>query len=374
MYSSYTFHESLSEAASNRMDMEDENGRTSSSSNKALFILFIVFQLIGLVGSILMLLTACISTMVRKRYWSWLSFVFSWVISCVSYSLLAGARIDWQPELPLCLTQAALIYTVPTLTASASLALVIQVLISVRVLAAATPTANTITSNVGGHTSLHKMWTFLLVFLPYFFGAGMFALSLVIGLRDRGTVTREPGGFYCNMMNPLPGKLSTAIVAVIMLICVCLGVAICVILRKNWRAFSSDVRAPLATVMRVLCFSAFSLLAIVLGILFFCMPRDSHGPGMEITLSLIPVAAVLIFGSQTDLIRSWKIGFHACFQSVNSGSKMLLDLTAVVTVQNHGQPQSRHRRTPHCGPRCSHLCNHSHSSQDSMISLDAALA
>ncbi|GAW03823.1 hypothetical protein LENED_005575 [Lentinula edodes] len=382
----------MTDAASNRTDLigsgsVDGNNNTAPSSSSALFILFIVFQLIGLVGSILILFTACISKLVRKRHWSWFSFVFSWIVSCVSYSLLAGAPIDWRPEYPLCLTQAALIYTVPTLTACSSLALVIQVLVSVRALAAIHINSTSITSNDGGNTSLHRLWTFLLLSIPYLSGAGMFAMSLVIGLRDRGTVRRDPGGFYCNMENPIPGKLSAAIVAVIMLICVSLGITICVILRKNWNAVRSDVQVPLATVTRVLCFSTFSVVATVLGLLFFVTPRSSHGFGLEITLSLLPVAAVVTFGSQKDLVRSWKAGFQAFFHSVQLGSKMLRSLLLLTlpggpTMENEQhhrqQDQSRSRRRPRlgrrCGPQCSHACNQSHSSQDSMISMDAALA
>ncbi|KAJ3846573.1 hypothetical protein EV368DRAFT_69804 [Lentinula lateritia] len=305
----------MADAASNRTDLigsgsVDGNNNTAPPASSAVFILFIVFQLIGLVGSILMLFTACISKIVRKRHWSWFSFVFSWIVNCVSYSLLAGAPIDWQPEYPLCLTQAALIYTVPTF-----LALVIQVLVSVRALAAIHVNPTAITYSNGGNTSLRRLWTFLLLSIPYLSGAGMFAMSLVIGLGDRETVRREPGEFYCNMKNSVPGKLSAAIVAAIMLICVSLGITICVILRKNWNAVRSDVQVPLATVTRVLCFSAFSAVATVLGLLFFITPRSSHGFGLEITLSLLPVAAVVTFGSQKDLVRSWKAGFQAFFHS-----------------------------------------------------------
>ncbi|KAH7880327.1 uncharacterized protein C8R40DRAFT_1065401 [Lentinula edodes] len=318
----------MTDAASNRTDLigsgsVDGNNNTAPSASSALFILFIVFQLIGLVGSILILFTACISKLVRKRHWSWYVIMFYMTLEleyCLLTgqtpgSLLAGAPIDWRPEYPLCLTQAALIYTVPTLTACSSLALVIQVLVSVRALAAIHINPTAITSNDGGNTSLHRLWTFLLLSIPYLSGAGMFAMSLVIGLRDRATVRREPGGFYCNMENPIPGKLSAAIVAVIMLICVSLGITICVILRKNWNAVRSDVQVPLATVTRVLCFSTFSVVATVLGLLFFVTPRSSHGFGLEITLSLLPVAAVVTFGSQKDLVRSWKAGFQAFFHS-----------------------------------------------------------
>ncbi|KAJ3991751.1 hypothetical protein F5050DRAFT_1792668 [Lentinula boryana] len=302
--------------------------------------------------------------------------------------------MNWQPDYPLCLTQAALVYTVPTLTASTSLALVIQVLISVRAFAAPNPTGEA-TSNNRRNALSHRLYTLLMIFLPYMAGAGMFAVSLVIGLKDRGTVTREPGGFYCNMLNPIPGKISAVVVAVIMLICLCLSITISIVLGRNWGVFSSDTHAPLAMVLRVLCFSAFSLVAVVLGLLFFFTPRGKHGVGLQITLAIIPVAAVIVFGSQTDHVRSWKAGVQSCFHFVQESLEKLFNLTALSDTGQDGievgvgvgggvgvgveHRESRLRRMrgrkPRCGPHCiGQTCNHSHSSQSSMISLDTALA
>lgn len=105
---------------------------TGLREHKSLFSLFIVLQLTGFTGLVIILFTASVSTLSKKRHPSWSNFIVTWIISCVSYrlvyhpslkfpsvncwfSFLAGAPITWQPEYSLCLTQAALIYTVPTL-------------------------------------------------------------------------------------------------------------------------------------------------------------------------------------------------------------------------------------------------------------------
>ncbi|KIK61433.1 hypothetical protein GYMLUDRAFT_582984 [Collybiopsis luxurians FD-317 M1] len=283
-----------------------------SSREQALYILFTVFQLAGLGGLIIIFITAWATSVVQKRHLCWSSFILSWIISSLSYSLLAGTSLDWQPGYSLCLAQAVLIYTVPTLTACTSLALVIQVLLTVR--SFTTPPM----SPLSARPSSDRLWTFMLLFVPYLLGAAMFTLSLVIGLKDHDTVTRPPGGFYCNMKDTLPGKISAIVVAAIMIICVFLGGTISIILRRHWRVFTNQSRTPLATAMRVLCFSAFSVVAIVLGIIFFFTPRSSHGPGLEIVLSLMPVAAVLVFGTQKDLIEPWKSGFQKCLRCLAS--------------------------------------------------------
>ncbi|KAF5392911.1 hypothetical protein D9757_001065 [Collybiopsis confluens] len=221
------------------------------------FTLFVTLQLIGLSGLMVMFFTACVTSIIRKRHLCWTSFILSWIVSSVSYSLLVGTSIEYQPPFALCLIQGVMIYTVPTLTACTSLSLVIQVLLTVRTFASP-PHSPSSTA-----PSSHRLSTFMLILLPYVFGAAMFTLSMVIGLKDRETVTRPPGGFYCNMKNSTPGKISAIVVAIIMLICVGLGSTISVILRRHWLIFSNQTRTPLATAMRVLCFSAFSVVSIV---------------------------------------------------------------------------------------------------------------
>jgi len=184
---------------------------------------------------------------------------------------------------------------------------------------------------------------------------------LTIGLKDKSVVVRSPGEFYCNMTNTLPGRLSAIIVTVIMIICVCLDVYICIVLRRYWHLVSGDLQASLATVMRVMVFSAFSVVSVVLGLVFFFTPLSRHGPALNIVLSVLPFAAVFVFGTQKDLVRSWKAGFQGCFHSIQAcGCR-----TASMLV-----PVQHDRQTGEHGHGCSTL---SPCSSDSMMSVNSAL-
>lgn len=98
--------------------------------------------------------------------------------------------------------------------------------------------------------------------------------------------------------------MSAIIVTVIMITCVCLDVYICIVLHRHWGILAiGDLQASLATVMRVLVFSAFSVVGIVsvflsvsvlyinllfnrLGLIFFLTPEKSHGAALDIVLCL----------------------------------------------------------------------------------------
>jgi hypothetical protein len=82
-----------------------------------LYHLFISLQIIGAVGMSLILLSAFFSTTI-KRCSTWYTFCASWIISCLSYSFLflaGGTNPLYVPSPKLCATQAAFVYSVPTL-------------------------------------------------------------------------------------------------------------------------------------------------------------------------------------------------------------------------------------------------------------------
>lgn len=82
---------------------------------------FVALQLTGAVGLLLIIATATIGRGV-VRYSTWYSFCVSWIISCLSYSLLflAGQQSARPPPFGLCVTQSALIYFAPVLYVYAS--------------------------------------------------------------------------------------------------------------------------------------------------------------------------------------------------------------------------------------------------------------
>lgn len=86
------------------------------STSKAITTLFLALEVSGAFGMALILLSAIVSRKV-KRLATWYTFCFSWSLSCVSYLLLffSGEIHEPEPTKAICITQAALIYSVPTL-------------------------------------------------------------------------------------------------------------------------------------------------------------------------------------------------------------------------------------------------------------------
>lgn len=105
-----------------------------TAESRQFLVAFFALQLTGLFTLTIVLLTVALSPNVAKRHICWLNFIFTWMVSGLSYrcvdqsnatlasslyrpchSLLVGRPINWEPPYGLCLTQAVLIYTVPTL-------------------------------------------------------------------------------------------------------------------------------------------------------------------------------------------------------------------------------------------------------------------
>lgn len=77
---------------------------------------FITLQLLGGSCIIVILLTATFHPGI-KRFRTWSSFMLSWIVSCINYSLLTfvGQQSQEFPTHGLCLVQGALVYSIPTL-------------------------------------------------------------------------------------------------------------------------------------------------------------------------------------------------------------------------------------------------------------------
>ncbi len=91
-------------------------GKSSNSMNVVGVRAFVVLNFVGGIGLLIVILAALLSPNVR-RLPTWYNFCASWVVSCVSYTLLTfgGQQAAPEPSHNLCSMQAALIYAVPPL-------------------------------------------------------------------------------------------------------------------------------------------------------------------------------------------------------------------------------------------------------------------
>ncbi|KAK7046587.1 hypothetical protein R3P38DRAFT_3307865 [Favolaschia claudopus] len=255
---------------------------------------FYGLELVGLVGAVFMLVTATVWRKIVRRHPSWFNFMVTWIISCSSYIFFMGQPKGREPNHNLCLIQAALIYSVPTLTSGATFALVIQVYMTLRSLL-------TLPKASG------NLAVVILVIAPYIPAFALFMLSLGLGLRDPSTVYRD--AFYCDMKTKLPQKASAIAVVIIMLCCLIVEVIIFKALRRAWITLNRDDRGSISVIVRVLAFTLVGMLIIILSLVFLIIP-NYHNTAFNIAIAIIPVSSVIIFGTQQDIFTAWVSGFQ----------------------------------------------------------------
>ncbi|KAJ7752459.1 hypothetical protein DFH07DRAFT_521897 [Mycena maculata] len=251
---------------------------------------FYGLQLAGLLGAVIILLTAIIWRKAAKRHASWFNFMVTWIISCSSYLFLIGEPLDTTPNQTLCVFQAALIYSVPTLTSAATIALVIHVYMTLRSLL--TPINH------------RAIWTAALVAGPYVPAWALFATFLMMGLSDPSLV-RAFDGTYCSISNKTPERVSAIVVAALMILCLGVEAIIFRNLRRAWAVLKQDDRSSVSMVVRVLAFTSVGMLSIILSLIFCVLPDTHNDMVFNVIISLVPVSSVLIFGTQKDIFSAW---------------------------------------------------------------------
>ncbi|KAJ7238492.1 hypothetical protein C8J57DRAFT_1373993 [Mycena rebaudengoi] len=239
------------------------------AEHTALLSVFIALQILGLIGSIA------------------LNFFTSWIISTVSYSLLAlsGQLNKPNPAFGVCLAQAGLIYGIPSLTAATTLGLITQIWFNVRAL-------------LMQKVKNERIWTIVILVIPYVVLFSMVIASWVVGMNKPSLVRVIGSGMYCHIVR----RASAALVALMLLPTLTLEIMICVALRRNWSTFRR-MKQSMSIILRVMIFTFFGILAISLsGIFVF---TDSHGAALNIVFAAMPVAAVVVFATQKDIIATW---------------------------------------------------------------------
>jgi len=270
----------------NRREIPGED----TGTHERIALAFVVLQLIGAIGLLIVLLTAAVGSSV-KRSSTWYNFGLSWILSSVSYTLLAiaGKRRGPEPAFALCVVQSGLIYAAPALTGCTTLALITHMLVNIRRLLANAPFRT------------HLGMVLALLALPYVVWLTIFLAAFMYGINHPETVKRSENSTYCNSTSSLWSKISSLFVAICMiLIIVALGV-IGKRLYRNRNVIKGSNQS-FALVARVMVFSLLGVLA--LGVAVAYVMTSKHGQAFDIILACLPVLAVLVFGSQMDLLRT----------------------------------------------------------------------
>ncbi|ESK92457.1 hypothetical protein Moror_4494 [Moniliophthora roreri MCA 2997] len=288
------------------------------SLTSALVIAFIVFQFLGLFGAIAILIAASLSSKLRQA--TWYNFIVILVLFCFSYLLLllAGQYGNPDPPFGLCLAQSCMIYGVPVLGMSATLALVHQLERNLREILSKESEAKIRAENLKSIAPL---------VLPYVLFMAIIVETLVLGLRDPSSVQKLPEIAYCNLKNPVPGRISAAIVTLLIFPILALDGAMCLHVCRNWRVFKSDADT-VSMFIRMCTFNILAVASALIGIVFFLVVLTKHTPtgvaSLNMVLSIrgslaflsvcfsaeavetVPFATVVIFGTHKASAQ-WKI-------------------------------------------------------------------
>ncbi|KAF9062313.1 hypothetical protein BDP27DRAFT_1451820 [Rhodocollybia butyracea] len=221
----------------------------------------------------------------------------SWVVFCMSYLLLffSGHAFDGEPELSLCIIQSSLTYAVSPFAAACALALVTQLFFNIN---------SALTGNsIGGS----RYWRVILIAAPYAVFFFLVLESTIIALAAPNAEFSSIS--YCSLQSNVPSRITSALDVVLVLPVLVLNVLIYLRFRKH--------RAVLRTgnlksmFIRVSAFMVFGIIAVAVGSLFFVIAflnAEGSNTGLvelDIILSTLPIAAVIVFGTHKDLLVVW---------------------------------------------------------------------
>ncbi|KAF8827285.1 hypothetical protein HHX47_DHR5001124 [Lentinula edodes] len=253
-------------------------------------------QIFGFIALTTLTLTAFFSSHI-KRAATWYTFMIGWIFWCISYFALIGQQTGDCPGFGFCLFQAALIYAGPPANACASLAILLQLRLSM---------------NFDLYGSGNQKWqSIMLIAAPPVVYILVFIATLVYGLLNAAEVQRDPTGMYCNLANGIPTKISAGLVAIFCIAMLIYEVRTFRMLYKNRSALRSlqaqrRSSVPVTMIVRISIFSFLPILA--LGLSVFAVVLTNGGSTENILSNIMTAslsgAAALIFGTQQDLLHA----------------------------------------------------------------------
>ncbi|KAJ7066545.1 hypothetical protein C8F01DRAFT_1248546 [Mycena amicta] len=234
-----------------------------------------------------------------RRSALWFAFLASWMLYCISFLILVGNQLGPDPAFGLCLFQAAMIHAAPAFATLSGVCFIVDIFFTLRLTVA------------GDSIWIPKRRTPFLLSIPIVAFLSLFILSLVIGLQDHTTITREPNNQFCHVNTGLPTIVSAILSGWSIFIALGLEVAAAIMLRRSWhrtpfhKTPSSDPQVSLGMLIRIALFSLLTLLGLGLSatILFHIRESDIK---YNILLPILPTLAAILFGSQKDIVLGWR--------------------------------------------------------------------
>ncbi|KAF7370542.1 hypothetical protein MSAN_00686400 [Mycena sanguinolenta] len=273
---------------------------------------------VALVLLTIVILPAIFSRNVRRNA-LWFTFIGSWLLYCVSGLLLVGHQLGPDPPFGICLLQAALIHSVPTLGSVAGGCFIVDVIVfHTETLPVALVLDTNETHANGDYPSYlqdtNSSFPQLLAF-PAFAFFSLFWLSLGIGLQDHTTVNRVQN-MFCHINTGLPTLVGSLLSGFSIAVAIAVEIAAGIMIYTSRPTLSdakspSDSNQPIARgmVIRICLFSLLTVLGLVLSAVMLFHFNDTDIQG-NFLLPILPILVAILFGAQRDIILGWRFWKH----------------------------------------------------------------
>ncbi|KAH9947592.1 hypothetical protein B0H21DRAFT_322894 [Amylocystis lapponica] len=280
------------QASHNKRITADEIGTHASLD----LTIWLFFQLAGDHVLLPLLVATFLLSRSIVRHHTVVSVCCTWIISGVASSLLfyRGLSVGQEPSKGLCIAQSAMMSGVYPMTSVATLALTIYMWSSfnfVKIPARNRPKPRTV--------------TFALLGAPYCIFFVFAIIGALLGMQRPERVNRAQRFFYCSIKCDIFTDAVTSFSAVVCIIAAILALHIAVALifnRRLLRRSKRKARINLQFCVRVGIFTAYMLTAAIARFAAIWRPQSVFPDMFTATVGM---ATFLIFGTQTDVVRSW---------------------------------------------------------------------
>ncbi|ESK96724.1 hypothetical protein Moror_6741 [Moniliophthora roreri MCA 2997] len=259
--------------------------------------LFITAHTFVWIGSTIVLLTVFLSSRIY-RHPTWTNLNLSWILACFSFSCLftTGQLYNPRPSFPVCLVQASAIYSVPSLTSGATLAVAISLFLRIR---------NTGTRRREIDPQVQRTRTLVLVLTPYILPTIIFFGVLIFGLQHKDQVTLADNWMVCGLKNPVFGRATDLLVAAIMVPTVTIGLWTIIYLYRSTAA--SLGRKIIHLLAKLGIFTLFGIFGTIVSSIFSFVRFAGvwQSAIANVLLALPPLSYIFLFGLQKDILLVW---------------------------------------------------------------------
>ncbi|KAH9481984.1 hypothetical protein JR316_0006514 [Psilocybe cubensis] len=271
-----------------------------ASQNIRDIIVFDVLYGVGLVLLILLLFTALFSPRHIKRGPTWFLMLVGWIITSMGNLIIVGQQTGPPPSQAICLFQAMLVYASPVLTSSTAFVFVFQVYMSFRMAA-----------NSSNQPMLSRKQVAWMNFIPWIGFVAVLVEILIIGIKNPNEVRRNEPGTYCSLSGSIGYGVTAGLTVLAMLAVLVMEFLTGRILRRVWKnsetvqLIRNNELFSIETMARLGIFCFCPMIALAVSCLQYFPGHSNLGASLQLAIAILPCCAILIFGSQKDIVRAW---------------------------------------------------------------------